>query len=212
MDLPVSCARAEAAWLEGRVDAVLAETDNAYQKALSMRAWWTMGNVMCWRRRAGDEVEVEVDPRMPERYRAELSGDHERAAVLWSSLGCEYQAALARAGSETEDLLRRSLVKLQRIGARATAAVVARKLRALGARRITRGPRESTRRNAALLSARELEVLALVGAGLRNADIAGRLFLAPKTVDHHVSAILRKLDVRSRGDATREASRLGLLS
>lgn len=212
MDLPVSCARAEAAWLEGRVDAVFAETAKAYQKALSMGAWWAIGNVMCWRRRAGDELAVEVDQRMPERYRAELAGDHERAADLWSSRGCEYQAALALAGSETEELLRRSLVKLQGLGARATAAIVARKLRGLGARSITRGPRESTRSNPALLSARELEVLALVGAGLRNAEIATRLFLAPKTVDHHVSAILRKLDVRSRGEATRKATRLGLLS
>jgi DNA-binding NarL/FixJ family response regulator len=55
-------------------------------------------------------------------------------------------------------------------------------------------------------------VLALVAQGLRNAEIAGRLVLAEKTVDHHVSAILRKLAVRNRGDASREAIRLGLVS
>jgi DNA-binding CsgD family transcriptional regulator len=54
-------------------------------------------------------------------------------------------------------------------------------------------------------------VLSLVAQGLRNAEIAERLFLSGKTVDHHVSAILRKLSVRTRGDASAEAVRLGLI-
>jgi DNA-binding NarL/FixJ family response regulator len=53
-------------------------------------------------------------------------------------------------------------------------------------------------------------VLALVADGLRNGEIAERLFLSPKTVDHHVSAILRKLSVRTRAEASSEAVRLGL--
>lgn len=55
-------------------------------------------------------------------------------------------------------------------------------------------------------------MLALIAQGLRNADIAERLFLSRKTVDHHVSAILRKLDVRTRRGASAEAARLGLTS
>ena len=54
-------------------------------------------------------------------------------------------------------------------------------------------------------------MLVLVADGLRNADIAARLFLSSKTVDHHVSAILRKLGVRSRGEAGAAARRLGLV-
>ena len=60
------------------------------------------------------------------------------------------------------------------------------------------------------LTARELEVLGLVAQGLRNADIAAQLFLSDRTVGHHVSAILRKLGVRSRAQAATEAARLGV--
>jgi DNA-binding NarL/FixJ family response regulator len=54
-------------------------------------------------------------------------------------------------------------------------------------------------------------VLRLVADGLRNTGIAARLVLSRRTVDHHVSAILRKLEASSRGAAVAEARRLGLL-
>ena len=87
----------------------------------------------------------------------------------------------------------------------------ARRLRARGATGLPRGPRPTTEVNPVGLTAREMEVLALVAQGLRNAQIAERLVLTAKTVDHHVSAILRKLDVRTRGQASAEAIHLGLI-
>ena len=60
------------------------------------------------------------------------------------------------------------------------------------------------------LTAREMEVLALVGEGLTNRQIAERLFISPKTASLHVSRILAKLGVRSRVEAATTAHRLGL--
>ena len=74
------------------------------------------------------------------------------------------------------------------------------------------GRAPTTRANEAELTTRELDVLALVAEGLRNAEIAERLFVSRRTVDHHVSAILRKLEAGSRGEAVATAQRLGLLA
>jgi len=61
------------------------------------------------------------------------------------------------------------------------------------------------------LSRRELEVARLVAEGLTNREIAGRLFVSERTVGHHVRAILRKLGVRNRTEASAEGLRLGLV-
>ena len=118
---------------------------------------------------------------------------------------------MALADADGEEPLRRSLDELQRLGARPAAAIVARRLRARGATGLPRGPRPATERNPAGLTAREMEVFVFVAQGLRNAEIADRIVLSVKTVDHHVSAILRKLGVRTRGQASAEAVRLGLV-
>jgi DNA-binding NarL/FixJ family response regulator len=97
-----------------------------------------------------------------------------------------------------------------RLGALPAVALAARRLRDLGARSIPRGRRPATRANPAGLTAREVEVLRLVIAGLPNHEIAGRLFLSTRTVDHHVSAALGTLGVARRGDAAAAAAGLGI--
>jgi DNA-binding NarL/FixJ family response regulator len=53
--------------------------------------------------------------------------------------------------------------------------------------------------------------VALLASGLRNGEIANRLFLSPKTVGHHVSSVLAKLGVATRLEAVRAAERMGIL-
>jgi DNA-binding CsgD family transcriptional regulator len=204
----VAAARAEAAWLEGRHEAAVEATEWAFDLAQRRRNGWLAGELACWRWRAG--LKEKLPPGAAEPYAVEIAGDWRRAAELWAELGCPYEAALALGGGDDDECLRRALDQLQQLGARPAAAIVARRLRGRGAQGLPRGPRAETRRNPRDLTAREVEVLGLVAEGLRNAEIAERLFLSHRTVDHHVSAILRKLAVHSRGQASTEAVRLGL--
>jgi DNA-binding CsgD family transcriptional regulator len=204
----VAAARAEAAWLSGDHKTVQQVTGAALRLALDRREPWSVGELACWRWRAG--LPGDPLPATAEPYARQISGDWQRAAELWQAIGCPYETALALADADDQHALRHALDELHRLGAAPAAAIVARRLRQRGARGLPRGPRKTTRENPANLTARELEVLELVAQGLGNAEIASRLYLSEKTVAHHVSAILRKLDVRTRGQAGAQALRLGL--
>ena len=201
-------ARAEAAWLDGDREAVAEATEGVLRLAPE-RNWGSLaGELADWRRRAGL---AELPAERAEPYVLQAAGEWARAAEWWRQHGCPYEAALALADAGEEEPLQRAMEELQRLGARPAADAVARRLRELGVRRLPRRPRRATAANPAGLTARELEVLALLGSDLRNADIAARLHISEKTVDHHVSAILAKLGVRSRREAARVAAerRLG---
>ena len=207
---PVAAARAEAALLEGRPEVVGRETEAAYGLALDRGSGCESGELAWLRRQAG--IDEPVPEGIAEPWALMFAGEWSRAAEAWAELGCPYEAALALGESEDDGDLRRALAELQRLGAGPAAAQVSRRLRERGARGVRRGPRPSTRKNPAGLTDRELEVVALLSEGMTNAEIAGRLFLSEKTVGHHVSAILRKLGARTRGEASAEAARLGIAS
>ncbi|MFZ0090234.1 MAG: AAA family ATPase [Solirubrobacteraceae bacterium] len=203
---PVAAARAEVAWLDGDPDGVDEATNDALGIALECGDSWSAGELVCWRWRVGLYDELAVD-LLAEPYRLSIAGEWRRAAERWRELGCPYEAALALSDADDEDALRQAFDELSALSATPAAAIVARRLRERGVHSVPRGPRARTRENPAGLTARELDVLALLVEGLRNAQIAERLVVSKKTVDHHVSAILRKLDVRTRAQAAREATR-----
>jgi len=203
----LAAATAEVAWLERRPAGIREATQAALDAELP-KASLAAAELAFWRQRLG--IVDELPAGLPEPWATHLVGDWLRAADAWDALSRPYETALALADADDEEALLRAHELFVELGAAPLAASVARDLRARGVR-VARGPRPTTRSNAAALTGRELEVLALLGDGLRNAEIAERLFLSPRTVDHHVSAILRKLHAKSRGEAVAEASRLGLL-
>jgi DNA-binding CsgD family transcriptional regulator len=204
---PPAVACAEALWLLGRPQEVVTSTQATFELALEKESWWIVGELAGWRRRAGAEEEISD---VPEPWALELAGNWRQAAQLWAALDAPYEAALAQADADDEAALAEALECLRRLGAQPAGAIVARRLRKRGVRTLPRGPRPATQANPAGLTPRELEVLGLVAEGLPNGEIADRLVLSKRTVDHHVSAILRKLGARTRGEAVAAARRLDL--
>ena len=185
----VHAARAEAAWLAGDAERAAEEARAAYPLALEKRHLWFAGELAYWQRQAA-ALEGATPDWIAEPYRLQLAGDARAAAEAWQARLCPYEAARALADADDES----ALEELERLGARPAAAALRRRLG-------LRGPREATRENPAGLTPRELQVLELVAEGLQNREIAGLLVLSPRTVDHHVSAVLRKLGARTRSEA-----------
>jgi len=97
---------------------------------------------------------------------------------------------------------RTALAVFEDLGASRDADAAAALMRDLGIKAARTGPKNTGR-----LTSREQEVLALLGEGLSNPEIAGRLFLSRKTVEHHVARILSKLGLRGRAEAAALAAR-----
>lgn len=203
--VPIRLSRAEAHWLAGDLDAARAEASAAGEHAPRVDPW-VRGLASVWRERLGL-------PRCPgpvgEPFATQLSGDLEKTLAAWDRRGCPYAAALALLDAPDPARWREALPRLEALGAVAVADLVRRRLREAG-ERVPTGPRTTTRAHPRGLTRREQEVLTELAAGLTNDEIAGRLFISAKTVDHHVSSVLGKLGVANRREAAAEASRLGL--
>jgi ATP/maltotriose-dependent transcriptional regulator MalT len=201
--LAIVCA--EAAWLADDREGVIREVQPVYELTRRHRDPRMNGELAAWLWRVGALQEPPTD--IAEPYATEISGDWRRAAGAWHALGCPYEYACLLAWHGTEADQREALAILEQLGAAPAARLLRRQMRVRGVRRIPRGSRPSTRGHPLGLTRREAEILGLLADGLRSSSIAKRLFVSPKTVEHHVSAILAKLGVSSRAEAVAAARR-----
>jgi DNA-binding CsgD family transcriptional regulator len=199
--------RAEAHWLQGQLDIARSEAELADDVSEECDEL-TRGAVATWLRRTGSGRPVRGQLAPPFQY--EIEGFADDAAKLWTELGCEYAAALALYDAAGETQLRRALGIFAGLGAVATARLTRQQMRERGIRSVPAGPQVATKADPMGLTRREREVLDLICAGCTNAEIAARLFISARTVDHHVSAVLAKLGAPSRTAAAAQVSRLGL--
>ena len=205
-------AEAEAAWLVGDSAALQAAVVPALGEALANGDAWLAGELAAWLTRGGValtdphialHIELHTEPNASPYagpYALEAEGNASAAARAWAALGCPYEEAMALGSSNAEADLRAALQRFEQLGAAPAAEAMRRRLRALGARGVQRGPQPRTRVDPLGLTAREREVFEQLLQGLSNAAIAQHMHRSERTVEHHVAGVFAKLGVSSRAE------------
>jgi DNA-binding CsgD family transcriptional regulator/tetratricopeptide (TPR) repeat protein len=203
---PIAAAIAERSWVAGGdhtaaieyIEPIVLGVDACY-----------VAEALIWLKRLKPETPVQASTKLLPVDRSQLDGEYEQAADTWLEIGSAFEAAMALASGN--DPARRKAVELfDTLGANASAQRLREYARELGEG--IPEPRLSTRTNPAGLTRRQMEVLQLLGEGHSNSKIAEKLFVSPKTIDHHVSAILAKLDASTRSEAAAIARKRGMFS
>ena len=191
----VWAARAEVAWLAGDDEVALAEALAGLARVPEHADPWQTGQLQRWVRLAGSTIEaIGHDPLTP--FDLEISGQWQRAAEAWMGRGCPYDAALAQLGGDVS-AVKEALATFRELGAKAAARRAQQRLAVLRERapRTRQADKDS---DPHALTGRQRQVFDLLAAGLSNPEIAAELHISPKTVGHHVEAILTKLGVQNR--------------
>ena len=204
---------AESAWLESSVptpaiDEARSLLREVYTLAEERHSRWAAEDSALWLYMLGESVAGTA--RFPTPFREHCEGRWHEAAAGWRALGRPYEEAMALSGGD-DAAQRQALEIFDRLGAVPAAARLRRQMRASGVRAVPRGPIGVTRANSAGLTRRQVQVLGLVDEGLSNTEIASRLCISTKTAEHHVSAIMARLDAPTRQEAAAAARNRGLL-
>ncbi|WP_345800779.1 AAA family ATPase [Microbacterium sp. AZCO] len=205
---PAACAAAEEAWLRGETDRIPALTDAAWELARSIGEPWALGELAWFRSLAGADHDGEG---LAEPFALLIDGDPDAAILAWDEIGSPLWAAYAAVRHPDPVAAARAVRTLEQLGASQAVQAFLRTRRDLELA-LPRRPRPATADHPAQLTTREVEVLRLLAEGLSTADIASELVLSPRTVEHHISAVLRKLDQPTRARAVVAAQQLGVLT
>ncbi|MGZ3777043.1 MAG: helix-turn-helix domain-containing protein, partial [Mucilaginibacter sp.] len=200
--IPAFLALLEYEWLTGKSCFETEALSTALNMMVQLERFSKKSRLYFWLRKTGKDQLLPngAYDNDTENYTNDILKD----VTLWEQWHCPYEQALALfEGSDADK--KKALSMIQALGAGAVYEKMKLEMRSSGIKSIPRGIRKSTRANAAHLTARELDVLRSLKEGLQNKEIADKLFISAKTVDHHISSILLKLGVNSRMKAVQEA-------
>lgn len=202
----LAAARAEHLWVTDKLNTEMAASLRQVEEEIAHESW--EGEVSFWLWMVGDRSESSSE--VPEPFGLAMRGAPEEAAKQWKELGMPFERAVSLVLCDGPQQLE-GLELLETLGAGATAGRCRQMLRSRGVH-VPRGRGKSTREHPVGLTARQDEVLELLAEDLTDGEIADRLFISTRTVNHHVSAVLGKLGVSSRHEAADRAHTLGLLT
>ena len=206
--LPVATAFLEYEWITGTRCIDTAEINMAIDMIKGTKKDFSRSKYYYWLSKAREEYLPFGEKNKDNELGISVTTDQD--AKYWEKTGCPYEQALALFEGNDDDK-RKAIAMVNDLGADAVYEKLKQEMRSSGIKSIPRGVRKTTRENPSLLTDRELDVLALLKEGMQNKEIAARLYISAKTVDHHISSILLKLDINSRSKAVAEAVRLGIL-
>ncbi len=201
---PTRLARIEHFWIRGDQKPCCDELDALLKMNISVCDPFEAGDIAVWAMRTGTPMDerLNVSALAPAR-RAELEGDAAGAARIWLDLGLPFEAALSLLsvqGDASPDALHQALRLLTDLQAKPAVTLVLARAKASGIkiRQGRSGPYSAVRAHPLGLTRREAEVLSLVAGGMTNLEIANTLNRSERTVEHHVSAVLGKMDKPNR--------------
>ncbi len=210
---PLAVVDAEALWLGLPRPGALERLRVAFNAASATQSErWALADTALWLTILGEQANISTQnrSRLSPAHRNHIEGRWHEAAKQWRQLGCPYEEAIAlSAGDEAAQL--EAVAVFDRLGAVPAARNLRRAMRARGVRFIPAGPRLARRSDPAGLTPRQNQVLPLLAEGLSNAQIAARLSMSTKTVEHHVGAVLAAFDAPTRMRAVQIARARGLL-
>src|SRR5690606_27700244 len=173
-------------WLWGKSETVAELLAPVFERALGTDSVWARGEVGFWMWRVG-AIDGPPDGAA-EPFALQMSGDWKAAAETWDRIGCPYEVALALMDGDRAARLE-ALHIFDTLSARPAGMKLRAMLRESGETSVPRGPIRTTAADPWKLTPRQRQVAELVAEGLSNAEIADRLFISKKTVEHHVAAV-----------------------